>query len=65
MEKEFDQIKYIAEYNKKNYDRLTLMVPKGLKDQWKEQAKAEGMSLTAWIIKKTERVEKRDEENLL
>lgn len=50
----FDQIKYQNQYNKEKYDRLTLMLPKGKKDKWREQAKAEGLSLTAWIITKIE-----------
>ena len=53
MEK-FNQTKYIAEYNKKNYDRIELKVPKGLKAIWQEKAKSAGMSLTEYIVKKLE-----------
>ena len=49
--KPFDQIKYQNEYNKEKYDRINIMAPKGKKDLWKEKAKAEGLSLSAWILK--------------
>lgn len=52
--KAFDQIKYQNEFNKTRYDRITVLVPKGKKADWTELAKAEGMSLTAWITKKVE-----------
>lgn len=51
--KEFDQIKYIQEYNKEKYSRVSLLVPPEIKAGWQERAKAEGLSLTAWLIKKT------------
>lgn len=53
MEKKFDQNSYIQEYNKKNYSRVCLQVPPKVKDDWQARAKAEGMSLTAWLIKMT------------
>lgn len=52
--KAFDQIKYQNEFNKNRYDRITVLVPKGKKSEWTELAKSEGMSLTAWIVKKVE-----------
>lgn len=52
--KAFDQIKYQNEFNKTKYDRITVLVPKGKKADWTKKAKAEGLSLTAWITKKVE-----------
>lgn len=42
---------YKNDYNRQNYDRVGLMLPKGKAEEWKEQAKAEGLSLNAFIIK--------------
>lgn len=50
----FDQKTYIANYNKENYDRIELKIPKGKKAEWKAKAKAEGLSLTEWITKQIE-----------
>ncbi len=46
---EFDQIAYQNEYNKENYDRVTVMLPKGRKEQLREHAKEKGLSLNALI----------------
>lgn len=48
----FDQAAYTAAYNKKNYDRIELKVPKGLKAEWQKIAKSEGVSLTECIMKR-------------
>lgn len=37
-------------YNNKTYDRLQLMLPKGLKTEWTEKANQSGLSLTAYIV---------------
>ena len=52
---EFNQNEYIANYNKENYDRIELKIPKGKKAEWKAKAKAEGLSLTEWITKQVEK----------
>ena len=52
MEK-FDQRAYIRDYNKENYARVSLLIPPEVKADWQTRAKAEGLSLTAWLIKKT------------
>ena len=52
MEK-FDQRAYIRDYNKENYARVSLLIPPEVKAGWQAKAKAEGLSLTAWLIKKT------------
>lgn len=48
-EVKFNQVAYQNEYNKKNYDRITVMVPKGEHDKLKDIAKSEGMSVNAYI----------------
>lgn len=50
---QFNQKTYVAEYNKQNYARVSLLIPPEIKAEWKEKAKAERLSLTSWIIKKT------------
>lgn len=44
------EVEYKNDFNRKNYDHFNLMLPKGKKEEWKEQAKAEGLSLNAFII---------------
>jgi len=51
----FDQKAYVASYNRANYDRVDLKIPKGKKSEWKAKAKAAGLSLTEWIVQKVER----------
>lgn len=36
-------------YQKVNYERIALSLPKGYKDRWKESAEASGESLTEFI----------------
>ena len=36
-------------YNRKAYDRLAIMVPKGEKEKIKERAEAEGLSLNGYV----------------
>lgn len=49
MSEQFNQIKYIDEYNKQNYDKVQFRVPKGQKDRIKAAADKAGMSLSAFI----------------
>ena len=37
------------EYNRKKYDHINLMVPKGMKEEWTKKAEENGLSLTAYI----------------
>ena len=53
MGEKFDQNAYIQRYNKQNYARVCLQVTPKIKEEWQAKAKAEGMSLTAWLIKMT------------
>ena len=45
----FDPIKYANEYNRENYDKVTIMIPKGEKEQWKALAKTQGISMSEMI----------------
>ena len=54
-EKKFTRTAYIAEYNKENYARVELKIPKDKKADWTAKAKAEGLSLTSWITKQIEK----------
>lgn len=60
MEKKFDQAAYVAAYNKEKYARVCLMIPPEIKAEWQAKAKAEGLSLTAWLIKKTKQEDERN-----
>lgn len=44
----FDQIKYQNEYNKENYDRVFINLPKGMKNKVKTKAAIKGKSLSAY-----------------
>lgn len=45
----FDQKKYIADYVKENYDRMTVRLPKGQLSVLKERAAQKGMSINGYI----------------
>ena len=44
------QQKAVNKYVKQNYDRINVTMPKGKKEEYKEQAAAKGMSLNSYII---------------
>ena len=46
---EFNQIAYQNEFNKKNYDRIEIKVPKGSKAVIAEAAAAAGQSVSQYI----------------
>lgn len=46
---EFDQIKYQNDFNKQNYDRISVLVPKGEKETIRQKAQAEGLSVNRFI----------------
>ena len=50
MASQFNQNKYIQEYNKQNYDRVNLILPKGEKEKIKALAKKNGESINKYII---------------
>ncbi len=47
---EFDSVKYKNDFNKQNYDRIAIMVPKGKKEEIKAAAKARGKSMNEFIV---------------
>ena len=42
--------KYINEYQKEKYDRITVMAPKGKKEEYKKAADLKGMKISAFIM---------------
>ena len=46
----FDKISYQNAYNKKKYDRLNIMVPKGFRDELKSRASNIGVSLNSYVL---------------
>ena len=46
-----EAFKYINEYQKEKYDRITVLAEKGKKALYKEAADKEGLSLSAFIMK--------------
>ena len=45
----FDRIKYNNDFNRQNYDKVTIQIPKGEKEEWKSLAKKMGLSMTELI----------------
>lgn len=56
------ELSYIAQYQKDNYDRITVMAPKGTKEELKSAAKFKNMALSAFVLdcinKELERMKK-------
>lgn len=48
--KKEDELSYIAKYQKENYDRITVMAPKGTKEDLRKAADFKGMSLSAFVL---------------
>lgn len=57
---EFDQIAYQNEFNKRNYDRIEIKVPKGRKAVIKAAATAAGQSVNEFIAKAIDERMERD-----
>lgn len=57
---EFNQIKYQNEYNKSNYDRVGIVMPKGRKDVIKEKAMAARQSMSEYVNQAIEERMERD-----
>lgn len=45
----FDRIKYNNDFNRQKYDKVTIQIPKGEKDEWKQLAQKTGLSMTEMI----------------
>lgn len=60
--KKEDELSYIAKYQKDNYDRITVMAPKGKKDEYRKAAEFKNMKLSAFVLdcveKELERMKK-------
>lgn len=50
-------------YMEQHTDRMTLRLPKGIKDEWTQAAQSAGMSLTQYIIAAVEARLTEDGEN--
>ena len=48
--KKEDALSYIAQYQKDNYDRITVMANRGKKAEYQAAAKLKGMSLSALVM---------------
>lgn len=57
---EFNQIAYQNEFNKRNYDRIEIKVPKGRKEVIKAAATAAGQSVNEFIAKAIDERMERD-----
>ncbi|MCD8051830.1 MAG: hypothetical protein LUE89_09155 [Clostridiales bacterium] len=53
-------IKYNNTYNQQNYDRVSLMLPKGQKEAVREHAEAMGESLNAFVNRAIREAMERD-----
>lgn len=47
---EFNQAEYIKNFNKENYDCISLRVPKGYKEKFKQLAASHNLSMAAYIV---------------
>lgn len=44
-----EAFKYVNEYQKEKYDRITVMAAKGKKEEYQTAAKIKGMKLSAFV----------------
>lgn len=44
------ELSYIAQYQKDNYDRITVMAPKGTKEEVKKAAELKGVKMSAFVL---------------
>lgn len=44
------ELSYIAQYQKENYDRITVMAPKGTKEEIKKAAELKGMKISGFVL---------------
>lgn len=44
------ELSYIAQYQKDNYDRITVMAPKGTKDQIRTAASLKNMKMSEFVL---------------
>lgn len=58
----FNPMKYNVEYIKEHYDRITVIAPKGKKQDVMKKAKSKGLSASQYILKAIQYYE--DNENI-
>ena len=46
----FNKTEYDNRYQREHYDRINLIVPKGLKEEIKKAAESKGMNMSRYII---------------
>lgn len=46
----FDPLKYVSNYTKEHYDKITIIAPKGTKESVMKSAKDSGMSASKYIL---------------
>lgn len=44
------ELSYIAQYQKDNYDRITVMAPKGTKEEIRKAAELKGTNTSAFVL---------------
>ena len=44
------ELSYIAQYQKDNYDRITVMAPKGTKEDVKRAADLKGVKMSTFVL---------------
>lgn len=49
------ELSYIAQYQKDNYDRITVMAPKGTKEEIKKAAELKGMKISGFVLDAVEK----------
>ena len=52
------KMRYIDEYNKENYEKVTLQVKKGVRDLWRKYADRRGLSMVGYVTEAIEYYEK-------
>lgn len=58
----FDPLKYVANYTKEHYDKITIIAPKGTKQNVMKNAKDSGMSASKYILGAIEFYEKNKDD---
>lgn len=43
------KMRYIDEYNKENYEKVTLQVKKGVREVWRQYADRRGLSMVGYV----------------
>lgn len=51
----FNQNAYIEDYKREHYERLALLLPKGMKEKIKSRAARKGLSMNGYIMNLIER----------